>query len=1062
MIYAEKNYTDLIKTTAKLAKAFSKVPTLIFCEDKISLSLEMEITSLCGGGLFCEVTTLNRFMHRLAPTNKVCSKQTISLIIKKLLCSCNDELITFKNLNSYSLAGGIAELIAQLKSAKVTPLALKLSAENFSGLFKYKILDIALIYQKYENYLEQNNLLDTNNKFSLFMDLLSEFNVEEYNVVVAGFQSVTAQTASFFQALSKRARRLDFVLLYGQDGLYVNETYNFALGLNQSVAEQTLASHPRYSLLDNLYNPLKKTGLYVDNINIFSYPTLEDEIIDIAKQIKQKVILGAQWEDFMFVCPDLEQNKPFIKKVFFDYEIPYFLEDSFNLSSHPLIKAICSYVDLKYKRFDLFSYKKVLRQTSLFADTNLVNSYVEFITKNTYSPSSLLKGIEETTEESKKFKIFRDFTFSLPNILSKDKACSFVAKIKELIEKTNAEKNLSIISEKLKAEGELEQSQFILNGYNYITSILDEITSVLNEEEISAREFKGLLLSCANYTTLSVIPQRSDRVYVGDLNNCKYRFCKHLFVSGLNSSVPQSMADTSILSDSDLRRLDKIKLVIEPKLNIVNARTRENIGVCLSNFAESLTLTYASNVKGKEILPSEILQELKEIFSNKNNPLVIRNKLLEENYILSSNSSNEEKIDLEAKKYLSSNVALKNFAIDLSNYKYKNYDEGSFSSLYFATENFPLLRSVLDEVISSTNSELNFKILGSGELFFPDKKVSASTLESYYSCPYANFIKNGLKITEEDLGQFTAFNLGSFLHSVYEEFQKLLQSGSVVDENNLDEIVNQLIEALLQLDDYKKFLKNPEYDNLFSILRKEVKHVCKEFLLDSKKTSFLPKYFEYAFGYNDTVKGVELKTKYGKYEVRGKIDRVDFADDLVRIIDYKTGSTNDFEKESNLFTGNKLQLYLYLNIFLDQNYTPAGVYYAPINHEYLADTKPKGKSLKGKTIEEEDVLFKTDKDYKSGSTIIDANVDSKGKLNLKNTISRENLISLCKYARIISAKAIEQIKEDNAVISPMKDSCQYCSFNGLCGFHKEKFNATRNEVDILQEQIQTIVEGENE
>ena len=96
------------------------------------------------------------------------------------------------------------------------------------------------------------------------------------------------------------------------------------------------------------------------------------------------------------------------------------------------------------------------------------------------------------------------------------------------------------------------------------------------------------------------------------------------------------------------------------------------------------------------------------------------------------------------------------------------------------------------------------------------------------------------------------------------------------------------------------------------MLKKEIKNVLKTLIEDNKKTEFKPSEFEYSFGFKNDEKRLIIKTKGGNYDVRGKIDRVDFCGDLVRIIDYKTGVTSNFESVSKLFGGNKLQLYLYL------------------------------------------------------------------------------------------------------------------------------------------------------
>ena len=133
-----------------------------------------------------------------------------------------------------------------------------------------------------------------------------------------------------------------------------------------------------------------------------------------------------------------------------------------------------------------------------------------------------------------------------------------------------------------------------------------------------------------------------------------------------------------------------------------------------------------------------------------------------------------------------------------------------------------------------------------------------------------------------------------------------------------------------------------------------------------------------------------------------------------------------------------------------------------MNNEFLKENEQKSKSLKGKTVNDDIILTKTDSDYKNGSTIIDADLNSKGELKLSNVLTSQTLISLCKYARLITAKAIEQIKDDCAVISPDSKACNYCKFGGICGFTKEKFNTTREDISITEEQVAQIAEDEND
>ena len=89
----------------------------------------------------------------------------------------------------------------------------------------------------------------------------------------------------------------------------------------------------------------------------------------------------------------------------------------------------------------------------------------------------------------------------------------------------------------------------------------------------------------------------------------------------------------------------------------------------------------------------------------------------------------------------------------------------------------------------------------------------------------------------------------------------------------------------------------------------------KEMELD---TSFKPVYSEFKFD--------EYSINNGEVIIKGSIDRIDIAYDLLRIIDYKTGNIS--LNNNQICTGEKLQLITYLIVATDLlNKKPMGVYY---------------------------------------------------------------------------------------------------------------------------------------
>ena len=385
-------------------------------------------------------------------------------------------------------------------------------------MFKNKIEDVSLIFEHYERYLSDNKLLDTNNKFSLLVEALQRADFCGYRIIVSGFQSVTAQTAEAFKIMAQKADGIDFVCL-GGDRIYTNEVYRFAKGLSLEEKQAKFNGHERYRLLDFLYLEEEKEGLYSDKIRLFEYSDHSEEIKSVAEEIKKRVINGARYKDFMLVCSDYSNNKALVKKMLSDYEIPYFAEDNFLMSEHPLVRAVAKAVEVFSRSFDMDEYKKLIRMTALFPDRDFVDLYILHLDKNAYSEKALYSPLQEQADE--RYEKFRKLTlgFSFPK---KASAQSFADGVLEMMERLGAEENLKQIAFRLEQEQDYEGAEFVRAGYEKTVELLEEIKLVLGGEEITASEFKSIFLSGASYMEFAVIPQRNDRVYVGDFSACKY------------------------------------------------------------------------------------------------------------------------------------------------------------------------------------------------------------------------------------------------------------------------------------------------------------------------------------------------------------------------------------------------------------------------------------------------------------------------------------------------------------------------------------------------------------
>ena len=124
-IYTCSTTDKIINQTASVAESLIKnsKKVIVFAEDKITLSLEIEIANRLGGGFFdAQILTFKRYVSSRNAVAKVLSKESSVMIIRKILSDLSPKLTCFKNaLTSPNISVVLYELISQLESAKVTP-----------------------------------------------------------------------------------------------------------------------------------------------------------------------------------------------------------------------------------------------------------------------------------------------------------------------------------------------------------------------------------------------------------------------------------------------------------------------------------------------------------------------------------------------------------------------------------------------------------------------------------------------------------------------------------------------------------------------------------------------------------------------------------------------------------------------------------------------------------------------------------------------------------------------------------------------------------------------------
>lgn len=334
-----------------------------------------------------------------------------------------------------------------------------------------------------------------------------------------------------------------------------------------------------------------------------------------------------------------------------------------------------------------------------------------------------------------------------------------------------------------------------------------------------------------------------------------------------------------------------------------------------------------------------------------------------------------------------------------------------------------------------SDNEMNEKHLLQPELanalYLKDGRLhgSVSSFETYFNCPYAYFLKSGLRIDDFSYTALESNTIGTIQHAI-------LETACRTKGKKYSKITQDEMESIAQ--PYYNYLVSllPKNKNRIDIIYSKMIHnlvTSFEFLDEMESnTSFEPNQFEYKFE----------STFFDHITLRGVIDRIDTSYDLLRILDYK--SSDKTLSETSIKAGLQLQLCTYLIIANSLfNKHAIGAYYYSLKNENISlpsileskevfsdwnddDTHReyiKSNQLSGWTLEELDTI-----DY-TGTHIKYLRPTKNG---ISFTLFDETTIETC--IRELYEMLYEKVTGGQINVDPVENACTYCKYRTICRF----------------------------
>ena len=585
--------------------------------------------------------------------------------------------------------------------------------------------------------------------------------------------------------------------------------------------------------------------------------------------------------------------------------------------------------------------------------------------------------------------------------------------VRAMIEKLDVKNGLIALGERLLALGERVEAEVNAQVYDAVISVLDQMQMLLSGVELSVYEFKKVFESGISALELSVIPQYGDAVFIGGYKEVALCKAGYLFAMGLTSSVPIVSEDVALLSDGDINKLSEIKILVEPKIRVVNHRTVENTGMAISSFSRALIMSFPLlSVDGSKTMRSEILRYTERLFT-------VRDYKFNDDF-------------------LTPEQGLNSFARLCG-----DFAEGRTSDFSIATAYYSALDgdASVKNVLENANKEIKVRLDGENRSVI-DGVTSPTTIEDYYTCPYMAFAKRALKLVRREEGVVNALSAGTFMHEIFNLYAERV--GEVSDKDSSDKLVDGIVAKLIKKSDYARYIKDAENDFTLTRVIAEAKKFCFKIFNQYRNSDF--KFYK-------AEQGFEIPLKSG-IKLSGKIDRIDTYNGYCRIIDYKTGKADGSEK--SLFAGVKLQLYLYA--VSQKDFKTAGVYYLPVSDEYISNDKDGVGVAIGKTLQDQSLILSQDKCLNDGSTSDFIPVTITDGL-IKNATDGQVLESLKGYALKMCEQGATRMQDGVIVASPYGEACKYCEFKGMC---EGEFSVKRKLKSVDESVINDAYEGGND
>jgi len=779
----------------------------------------------------------------------------------------------------------------------------------------------------------------------------------------------------------------------------------------------------------------------------------EEEALFAARTISRLVREeGLRYRDIGIISGDLSRYGMRLCRIFKEYEIPCFLDDTTGMRSHPLVESIRGI-------FALFEYDFSYESVCHYVKNGMTDIEMEDgDALDNYLLATGLRGYGAYTApfrrkprrmgdkicaqaEKARGQLYEELKELAPVFRKKR------AMVKEYLEalyfymvKMQYEEKMEAAAAGFEEKGEYVFMSAYSQVYGLIIGLFDKIAGILGEEELELSELRKIMDAGLEQLELGVIPPGPDQVVIGDVERTRLNRLKILFFLGVNEGIiPKPEKGGGILSDSDREELLQADFSLAPGGRKNTALEQFYLYLNMTKPSEKLYLTLASvDQEGKSIRPSYLIGRLKLLF-----PQLTMGEGLE-----------------EKREYYTARSSLSYVRQGLDSWfagKADKEDEALLHWLFRTDEGKQWIEDALKGRFYS-NGEKGLSLEAAKAIYGLRMETSVTRLESYAGCAFAHFLKYGLVLNSRQKYQIQSADLGQILHRCLELFAKEAkkrgQGLRFMEAETRDALAVECLRRAVEDYDSAIFHSSARNEACIERMERLVKRTAWALCEQLKKSDFEPAELEWRFQSRKDLEAVKLSLNHGaSLELRGVIDRIDYYEDednlYLKVTDYKSGMK--MFQLADIYHGLSLQLVVYLNAAMekasmDQKKTvvPAGIFYFHIQDPLVELEKASGAEeallsqfdLSGLVLGEKEVVEHLDFGEEKS---IPVSYKKDGTFTaVSNIATRDQFEALGNYVKKQLAAYGNEILDGNIAIEPYREdkrtACDYCDYKGICGF----------------------------